>query len=241
MIFFFHISATSVLSPKGLWPLNGEYEGKDLTKHRNHGVSANALYQDDKITGNVKGFMTFGGAGGSCVEIPNPLDLFLSEFTLLIYVRRRSSLSSVAPILWFDTFGTGSYLAMNAPHRMGFNVVTETNAKQIFTGRFVPHGRWTMVAVTYKAAEATNPGILSFWTDGHLAGDLSKTTFSNRLRTGDVIKIGSCEGKTQFHGDVAWLQVYDKCLDGAELTKGQLIPKRGRYELFIMKYNIINK
>ena len=226
---FISISATSVLSPKGLWPLNVEFEAKDLTGHRNHGVSTtNVVYQNDKIKGNLKGFMTFGGSGGSCIEIPNPLDLFLSEFTLLIYVRRRSSLNSGGPILWFDTFGTGSYLAMNAAHRMGFNVVTETNAKQIFTGRLVPHSRWTMVAVTYKVADATNPGILSIWTDGHLAGDLSKPTFSQRLRTGSVIKIGSCEGKTQFHADVAWLQIYDKCLDKAELTKGQLIPKQGR-------------
>ena len=223
------ISATSVLTPKGLWPLNTEFEGKDLTGHRNHGVSTNALYKDDAINEHVKGFMEIAGVGGSCVEIPNPLDVFLSEITLIVYIRRRVTKAAVSPIIWFDTFDTSSYLAMNGGgHRMGFRVLSESNNGQMTSGRLVSYGRWTKLAVTYKAADAGNPGVLSMWVDGHLAFAVAETNF-DRLRTGSVLKVGNCEGQTNFIGDIAWVQLYDKCLLEAQILKAQRIPKKGEY------------
>ena len=224
----FLISATSVLTPNGLWPLNGEFEAKDLTGHRNHGVSTNALYKDDAINEHVKGFMEIDGVGSSCVEIPSVLDAFISEFTLTMHIRRRVTKAAVSPIIWFDTFGTSSYLAMHAGgHRIGFQVVSESNNGQMTSGRFVSYGRWTMLAVTYKAADAENPGELSMWVDGHLAFAVAETNF-DRLRTGSVLKVGNCEGQTNFIGDIAWVQIYDKCLDEAEILKAQRIPKKGK-------------
>ena len=172
--------------------------------------------------------MKIDGVGGSCVEIPNALGLLISEFSLIMYIRRRVTESDVSPIIWFDTFGTSSYLAMDGGgHRIGFRVVSESNNGQMTSGRFVSYGRWTKLAVTYKAADAGNPGELSMWVDGHLAFAVAETNF-DRLRTGSILKVGNCEAKTNFIGDIAWIQIYDTCLNEAEILKGQRIPKKGK-------------
>ena len=207
--------------------MNSEFEARDLTGHRNHGVSTNTLYQDEAINEHVKGFMEIAGVGGSCVEISSALDVFISEFTLIMNIRRRVTTPAVSPIIWFDTFGTSSYLAMDGTgHRIGFQVVSESNNGQMTSGRFVPYGRWTMLAVTYKAADAGNPGVMSMWVGGHLGFAVTETNF-DRLRTGSILKVGNCEGKTEFVGDIAWVQIYDKCLDEPEILKAQRISKKG--------------
>ncbi|XP_072016834.1 uncharacterized protein [Amphiura filiformis] len=163
------LHSTKVLVPKGLWPFNTKYELSDLTGHKSHGTSTNAIYQSGTISGILDGYMTLAGAGGSCVEAPVVLDMYVSEFTLLLYIERIIEVGG-APILWFDTYPDSSFLSMTDTQRIGFKVVTEAGTLQMFSGRFMPKERFTFIAVTYRATDGINSGTLSIWSDGHLQG-----------------------------------------------------------------------
>ncbi len=117
------ISATPVLDPQGLWPFNAQYELSDLTGHKNHGVSSNAVFQDGVINGIVQGYMSFNGVDGACVEVPVSMDMYVPEFTLLLYIERKGD-GGDAPILWFDSYPNSGYLALigSAGNRLRFQV-----------------------------------------------------------------------------------------------------------------------
>ncbi|XP_019622733.1 PREDICTED: uncharacterized protein LOC109468834 [Branchiostoma belcheri] len=201
------------VQPVAFWPLNKDYEGRDVSGNGNDAVLMENVVLDQGPLGQDGGSYFFQGSLSSYVEFPNngKLDTKYSiTIVAAVYPLAAAAgpiLSYVSPgrlgvMLWPYTDGTGTNL-MFLPQKD-----TEYSSPN-HSQQGLELNEWNLVAASYEYST----GAVTMWVNGRQVysgtftypGNLA--TYGRRLRAGH-----NGNAATTFQGRLACLQVYDQAL-----------------------------
>ena len=213
-----------VPQPVILFPLNAEYETRDIKNRTAPGIPSGVSLAPGPY-GEEAGSYEFFGNANSFIEFPNSpggaLDVRYS-MTILCWV-------------YYDENGgpDGPIFEYNTGHNYGVHLwVVNRNIYAYFSDRKVPYslpalhhtflaGGWKFVGASYD----NETGEIKLWADGSLKLTRN-TTAGVELGTQGSVRMGVRKNdKLSFKGKISQLQIYNEALSQQQILKLATNPK----------------
>ena len=220
----------SVPQPVILFPLNAEYQTRDIKNRTAPGIPSGVSLAPGP-DGEENGSYEFFGNANSFIEFPNSpggaLDVRYS-MTILCWVYYDENGGPHGPIFDYNTGGKyGVHLWVL--NRLFF---ARFNGRVFSSSPFLYHtslaGGWKFVGVSYD----NETGEIKLWADGALK-QTRKMNAGVELGTQGSVRMGVRKNDNRyFKGKISQLQIYDVALSQRQMSE---LPKKPEGEKFVIR------